>query len=168
MASDDKKTSPAPKNGAVEKKRSLRKKTRANRRTRRRQMPTDRRLRAVRKLPTHPQFTVGARAKNRFRKHIGITGTLFLGTRKIRSDNEPMDGKQPSRQIAKASLSRKPSGLICLVLLSESGRRSIQSLINGAGFAVSPLLGRIFYLLLKILPDHENLQVLAVYDRSSV
>jgi hypothetical protein len=46
----------------------------------------------VRKLPAHPQVTVGARAKNPFRKHIGITGTLFLGTRKIRSDNEPMDG----------------------------------------------------------------------------
>ena len=33
---------------------------------------------------------------------------------------------------AKASLSRKPRGLIYLALLSESGRRSIQSLINGA------------------------------------
>src|ERR1700735_5178043 len=61
------------------KKRSLRKKTRANRRTRRRQMPADRRLRAVRKLPAHPQVTVGAKAKNPFRKHIGITGMLFLG-----------------------------------------------------------------------------------------
>ena len=81
-----------PKMAPLKKKRSLRKKTRANRRTRRRQMPTDRRLRAVRKLPAHPQVTVGARAKNRFRKHIGITGTLFLGKRKRRSDNESMDG----------------------------------------------------------------------------
>jgi hypothetical protein len=90
MATDDKKTSPAPKNGAAEKKRSLRKKTRTNRRTRRRQMQTDRRLRAVRKLPAHPQVTVGARAKNPFRKHIGITGTLFSGTRKRRSGNGSM------------------------------------------------------------------------------
>jgi hypothetical protein len=54
-------------------------------------MPTDRRLRAVRKLPAHPQVTVGARAKNPFRKHIGITGTLFSGTRKRRSGNGPME-----------------------------------------------------------------------------
>jgi hypothetical protein len=73
MATDDKKTGPAPKNGAVEKKAVAAKETRANRRTRRRQMPTDRRLRAVRKLLALPQVTVGARAKNPFRKHIGIT-----------------------------------------------------------------------------------------------
>ena len=87
MARDDKKTSPAPKSGAAEKKRSLRKKTRASRRTRPRQMQTDRRLRAVRKLPAHPQVIVGARAKNRFRKHIGITGTRFTRKRKRRSGN---------------------------------------------------------------------------------
>ena len=45
------------------KKRSLRKKTRASRRTRTQQMQTDLRLRAARKLPAHPQFTIGARAK---------------------------------------------------------------------------------------------------------
>ena len=83
MARDDKKTSPAPKNGAAEKKRSLRKKTRASRRTGPRQMQTNRRPRAVRKLLA--QVIVGARAKNRFRKHIGITGTRF--TRKRRSGN---------------------------------------------------------------------------------
>src|SRR5580693_2728334 len=91
MATDDKKTGPAPKNGAVEKKAVAAKETRANRRTRRRQMPTDQRLRAVRKLPAHPQVTVGARAKNRFRKHIGITGTLFSETRKRRNGNGSMD-----------------------------------------------------------------------------
>ena len=48
MARDDKKTSPAPKNGAAEKKRSLRKNT--SRRTGPRQMQTNRRPRAVRKL----------------------------------------------------------------------------------------------------------------------
>ena len=41
-------------------------------------MPTDRRLRAVRKLPTHPQVTVGARAKNPFRKHIGSGDLTFI------------------------------------------------------------------------------------------
>src|SRR3974390_3810746 len=38
--------------------------TRASRRTRARQVQTYPRLRAARKLPTHPQFIVGARAKN--------------------------------------------------------------------------------------------------------
>src|SRR6516225_3163671 len=76
---------------ASRKKRSLRKKTRANRRTRRRQMPTDRKLRAVRKLPAYPQVIVGARAKNPFRKHTGITGTPFSETRKRRSGNGSME-----------------------------------------------------------------------------
>ena len=52
----------------------------------------------------------------------GLAGFIFVAV--------SVNLKQPSRQIAKASLSRKPRGLICLVLLSESGRRSIQSLIN--------------------------------------
>src|SRR5580704_3738623 len=90
MSADDKKTSPAPKNGAVEKKAVAAKKDEGQPKDRRRQMPTDRRLRAVRKLPAHPQVTGGARAKSPFRKHIGITGTLFSGTRKRRSGNGSM------------------------------------------------------------------------------
>jgi hypothetical protein len=75
MVSVDKKTKifPAPKNEAAVKKRPpRRKKTRASRRTRARQVQTYPRLRTARKLPTHPQFIVGARAKNRFRKLIRI------------------------------------------------------------------------------------------------
>jgi hypothetical protein len=57
------------------------------------------------------------------------TGSLYL--------SKP---KQTSRQIEKAALwsfrsiraPSKPKGLVSLVLLSEGGRRSIQSLINGA------------------------------------
>jgi hypothetical protein len=40
-----------------------------------------------RNLPAHPQVIVGARAKNRFRKLIGITGTRFTRKRKRRSGN---------------------------------------------------------------------------------
>ena len=88
MASDDKKTktSPAPKNeAAVKKEAAAKKKTRASRRTRARQVQTYPRLRAARKLPTYPQVIVGAKAKNRFRKLIRITGTRF--TRRKRNDN---------------------------------------------------------------------------------
>ena len=63
MTSDDK-TNPAPKSGTAVKKRPLRRKMRARRRTRRRQTQTYLRLRAARKLPSHPQVIVGARAKN--------------------------------------------------------------------------------------------------------
>src|ERR1700674_4710675 len=62
-----------------------RKKTRASRRTRARRMQTYPRPRTARKLPTHLQVIVGARAKSRFRKLIGIIGTRF--TRRRRSDN---------------------------------------------------------------------------------
>ena len=81
------KTSPAPKNETAVKKRPLRRKTRASRRTSPRQMQAYLRLRAARKLPTHLQVIVGARAKNRFRKLIRITGTRFTGRRKRRSGN---------------------------------------------------------------------------------
>ena len=40
-----------------------------------------------RNLPAHPEVIVGARAKNRFRKLIGITGTRFTRKRKRRSGN---------------------------------------------------------------------------------
>src|SRR6516164_5308293 len=44
-------------------------------------------LRPARKLPIHSPVIVGARGKNRFRKHIGITGTRFTRKRKRRSGN---------------------------------------------------------------------------------
>jgi hypothetical protein len=85
MTSDDK-TNPASKTGtAVKKKMPLPRRTRARRRTRRRHTQTYLRLRAARKLPTRPPVIVGARAKNRFRKLIRITGTRFTRKRKRRS-----------------------------------------------------------------------------------
>ena len=66
MVSVDKKTKifPAPKNeAAVKKETAPKKKDEASRRTRARQTQTYPRLRAARKLPTHPQFIVGAGAK---------------------------------------------------------------------------------------------------------
>ena len=88
MASDDKKTetSPAPENQTTAKKEAAaKKKDEGQPKTRSRQMQTYPRLRAVRKLPTHLQVIVGAKAKNRFRKLTRITGTRF--TRKRRNNN---------------------------------------------------------------------------------
>jgi hypothetical protein len=148
MARDDKKIIAAPKSSAAEKKRFLRKKTRANRRRRPRQMRTNRRLRAVRKLPARHRVIIGARAKNRFRKHIGITGTLFSQTRQRRSGNGSMDRyrcilanlsrlharlrKRRCGAFRSIRVPSKPKGLTSLVPLSEGGRWSIQSLINRA------------------------------------
>ena len=87
MAGDDKKTSAGPKNVAAEKKEVAAEKTRASRRTRTQQMLTDLRLRAAGKLPARPRLTIGARAKNRFRKHTEITGTRFTRRRKRRNGN---------------------------------------------------------------------------------
>jgi hypothetical protein len=86
MASDDKKTSPAPKSGA-EKKEVTAKKDEGQPKDKTALDAIDLRLRAVRKLPAHPQVIVGARAKSRFRKHIGITGTRFTRERKRRRGN---------------------------------------------------------------------------------
>jgi hypothetical protein len=86
MTSDDK-TNPRPKLGLLRKKMRLPRKTRARRRTRRRQTQTYLRLRAARKLPTRPPVIVGARAKNRFRKLIRITGTRSTRKKKRRSDS---------------------------------------------------------------------------------
>ena len=94
MASDDKKTSPAPKNEAAVKKEAAAK-MRGSRRTRPRPMQTHLRLRPARKLPIHPQVIVGARGKNRFRKHIGITGTRFTQKRKRRSGNWIIEAVSP-------------------------------------------------------------------------
>src|SRR5436309_15866590 len=65
----------------------LPRKTRARRRTRRRQTQAYLRLRAARKPPTRPPVIVGARAKNRFRKLIRITGTRSTRKKKGRSDS---------------------------------------------------------------------------------
>jgi len=68
------------------KKDAAAKKDEAKRRTRRRQTQTYLRLKAARKLPTRLPVIVGARAKNRFRKLIRITGTRSTRKRKRRSD----------------------------------------------------------------------------------
>jgi hypothetical protein len=86
MTSDDK-TNPAPKTGTAVKKDAAAKKGEGQAKDRRRQTQTNLRLRAARKLPTRPPVIVGARAKNRFRKLIRITGTRSTRKRKRRSDS---------------------------------------------------------------------------------
>ena len=86
MATDDKKTSSAPKNGAAEKKRVAAKKDEAQPKDKTTPDADRSKAESGEKLPAYPQVIVGARAKNRLRKHIGITGTLFSRTRKSGKD----------------------------------------------------------------------------------
>ena len=73
MSADDKKTSPAPKNGAVEKKAVAAKKDEGQSKDKTTPDADRSKAESSEKLPAHPQVTVGARAKNPFQKHIGIT-----------------------------------------------------------------------------------------------
>ena len=92
MASDDKKTSPAPKNGTAVKKDAAAKKDEGQPKNK---TTSDADPSKARKLPIHPQVIVGARGKNRFRKHIGITGTRFTQKRKRRSCNWIIEAVSP-------------------------------------------------------------------------
>jgi hypothetical protein len=87
MAGDDRKTSPAPKSGAADKKEVAAKKDEG--RPKDKTMPDADRSKAEsgEKAASSPSGYSRARAKNRFRKHIGITGTRFTRTRKRRSGN---------------------------------------------------------------------------------
>ena len=88
MASDDKKTetSPAPENETAAKKEAAAKKKDEGQPKNKITSDADlSKAEGRRKLPTHLQVIVGAKAKNRFRKLIRITGTRF--TRKRRNNN---------------------------------------------------------------------------------
>jgi hypothetical protein len=86
-ARDDKKTSPAPKSGAAEKKEVAAKKDEAQPKDKTTPDADRSKAESGGKATSSPSDYSRARAKNRFRKHIGITGTRFTRKEKRRSGN---------------------------------------------------------------------------------
>ena len=78
-------------------------------------MRIDRRLKAVRKLPAHPQVIVGARAKSRFRKHIGIIWNAIYAKKEEsgNSREEPKADLTPNYNFRPIGASKKPTNPIC-------------------------------------------------------
>jgi hypothetical protein len=120
MSTDDKKTSPAPKNGGVEKKAVAAKKDEGQPKDKTAADADRSQAESGETVANSPSGCSRGEGQNPFRKHIEIIGTLFSETRKRRGGNGSMEQVSPYPSEPKADFTLKYESVAVKLSLDQS------------------------------------------------